>query len=763
MAVSLTAMYESLRHFTLATDLDGTFLAQEPHLAEPLYGLLRRSSNSTLIFVSGRSLETIRPLVDDLLIPSPDYIIADVGATVVDGRNFNHIQPLQGDIMQHWPGPVSIITAVPELEEFERQPVPQDQRMSFYAHPDQITPELLAKIRGMGCNVLFSHDRYLDILPKNVDKGATLRKLLEHLRYDSSKVVVAGDTMNDYGMLSIGLNGIVVGNAEEPLRRRLGERDYIYYASAHGPEGIYEGLKHYNLFSSRKTERQEHKGGDADLVMVYHRLPYQEMEDEDGVIQRVPPKSPNGIIPTLLGVFKSGIKGTWVAWKMHNKENNNFDVRVAVDEENIPGLDARLVPLSPKDVNLFYETFSKEALWPILFNFIERTSFNHAHWAHFQHINRLFAEATAEEAAHGATVWIHDYNLWLVPAYLRSLRPDLTIAFFHHTSFPSFDALSVLPWWGQIISSLLQCDYVGFHIPRYVCNFVDAVNVHCETVVHETTPAAPRFISYGCAVAASQYPTLISAEHRTLRLGAHPVGIHVEHIRNVLARRHTQKQIIRLRAELGNCRFLLSVERIDYVKGQIEKLTAFERLLEKHPEYRGNVTLINICTPAAPGMKIYESIQQEIEQSVGRINGRFATIEWTPVRFFFRSLPFDELISYYAAADIAWISPLRDGLNLVAKEYVIAKSTHDGRGVLLLSEFAGAAAELHGALLVNPYDITAMTDRLHQALTMTASEKTERMRRMARIIEHHDISAWADEFLDAARPQQVKASNLRLS
>lgn len=700
--------------FTLATDLDGTFLAQDAHLAEPLYDQLRRSSRSTLIFVTGRSLETIRSLVDDLLIPTPDFIIADVGATVVDGRNFAYVQPLQSEIVKQWPGPVSLYAAIPELEELERQPVPQDRRMSFYARPDQVTEELLAKIHSMHCDAIFSHGRYFDILPRGVNKGSSLRRLLAYLKSDPSSVVVAGDTMNDHAMFM-------------------------------------EGMNHFNLFTAADVT-PEAMTGTSDLVMVYHRLPYQELRNEDGSITRIPPKSPNGILPTLLGVFRGGVKGAWVAWTLKGEQDLPPEsLRVPIDEKNLPDIYARLVPLSAGDVKIFYETFSKEALWPIIFNFIERATFNHEHWKHFQKINRLFAEATAREAAPGATVWIHDYNLWLVPAYLRAIRPDLTIAFFHHTSFPSFDALSVLPWWGQIISSLLQCDYIGFHIPRYISNFVDAVSAHTDTVIHETAPAAPRFLAYGAAVSASSYPSHIATEYRNVRMGPHPVGINADYITSVMKRPVTQQRITQLQNNTQKGRIVLSVERIDYVKGQLEKLAAFERLLEQHPEHQGNLTLINICTPAAPGMKIYESLQLSIEQAIGRINGRFGTMQWTPVHFFFRSMPFDELMPYYAIADIAWITPLRDGLNLVAKEYVIAKECHDQKGVLLLSEFAGAAAELHGALLVNPYDVISMADKLHQACNMPLAEQKYRMECLARIIRHHDIHAWAEGFMEAAK------------
>ncbi|MDI7774160.1 trehalose-6-phosphate synthase [Asticcacaulis sp. EMRT-3] len=290
--------------------------------------------------------------------------------------------------------------------------------------------------------------------------------------------------------------------------------------------------------------------------------------------------------------------------------------------------------------------------------------------------------------------------------------------------------------------------------------FVDAVEAHCETRIVKSYASAPRFMAFGAAVACNLYPAEIVAAHRRLRLGAHPVGIHVDHVRSLMDMPETRQRIAAIEEEMRGKTTILSVERLDYVipscddfdssqlgkrdcasprmrramrrlsckktntnlqpnrfrsaqvgiKGQLEKLAAFEQLLSDHPEMHDQVSLINICTPAAPGMTVYQTIQQDIEAAIGRINGRFGRMDWTPVRFFFRSLPFEDLMAYYGAADVAWISPLRDGLNLVAKEYVIAKEAWNGKGVLLLSEFAGAAAELHGALLANPYDISAWAD-----------------------------------------------------
>jgi glucosylglycerol-phosphate synthase len=337
----------------------------------------------------------------------------------------------------------------------------------------------------------------------------------------------------------------------------------------------------------------------------------------------------------------------------------------------------------------------------------------------------------------------------MVPAFLRPLRPDLRIAFFHHTAFPSSDVFNILPWRRDIIGSLLQCDYVGFHIPRYVENFVDAVRSFAPVDLCGSVPCAPRFLTYGCALGVDTMTTAIEAGGRRVSLGAHPVGTDAALIGRIVATPQVQVQANAIRDYLGGAAGIVSIERLDYVKGTLEKLEAFERLLETHPEHIGKVTLLNIITPAAPGMEIYESLRVEVDRTVGRINGRFSTLDWVPVRYFYRSLPFEEVIAHYVACDLAWITPLRDGLNLVAKEFIAAKKASGGTGVLILSEFAGAAVELHGALLTNPYEGHAMTSALHQALTMREDERAYRTARMAMIVAEHDVARWGDDFLAA--------------
>jgi glucosylglycerol-phosphate synthase len=484
--------------------------------------------------------------------------------------------------------------------------------------------------------------------------------------------------------------------------------------------------------------------------MVYHRLPFDEIV-EDGVTRQRNPKSPNGIIPTLLRSFAGARKGAWVAWsQQQSREPEGFVSQVKVDEQRYPHLHAARIALTAEDVDVFYKKFSKEAFWPIIFSFPDKAEFKQAHWERFLEVNRLFAEQTAREAADGALVWIHDYNLWMVPAFLRPLRPDLRIAFFHHTAFPSSDIFNILPWRRDIIGSLLQCDYIGFHIPRYVENFVDAVRTFGPLEVLGSVACAPRFLTYGCALGIDTVTTAIEVGGRRIGLGTHPVGTDVGLIEQLANAPDVLSKTRNIADSLNGVTGVISIERLDYVKGSLEKLEAFERLLEEYPEYLGKVTLINVITPAAPGMEIYESLRLEVDRIVGRINGRFSTLGWVPVRYFYRSLSFDEVIAHYAACDIAWITPLRDGLNLVAKEFIAAKKATGKSGALILSEFAGAAVDLHGALLTNPYDARSMVETLHQALTMGEDERAYRTARMAAIVTEHDVARWAADFEAAA-------------
>ncbi len=736
----------------LATDLDGTFLGGTSALKQQLYRVIRERNDVRLVFVTGRGLETVIPLLKDPVIPNPDYIICDVGATIVNGLTLEPIQPLQSNVEEKWPGRLTIRNKLRKVKGLQWQEVPQTRRCSFYYDETTDLEQLHIVAKSLGCDVLMSAGKYVDVLPPGVNKGSSLKQLVKLLNVSKDNILVAGDTLNDLSLYETGYKGVVVGHAEDNLLEATKDMPQVYQAEKAGCGGILESLNHFHEFKKYYPKEDIEKiiatNGDNQLLMVYHRLPY-EIREVNGQRERIPPRSPNGIIPSLMGFFSGGRAGTWVAWEEVEKKKEPLR-NIYVDEEKYPNLLASRIGLTKKDVELFYKVFSKEALWPTIFSFIDKATFNHNHWEHYVKVNRLFAEKTAAEADHGASVWIHDYNLWMVPGILRQLRPDLRIAFFHHTSFPPADIFNIIPWRGEIIGSLLQCDYIGFHIPRYVENFVDVVKSQMPATVLDEVNCTERFLSYSCPLGVEKMVRKIEAGGRQVGLGAHPVGVNVDYIKELYNRNTTQHAIETMKGQLGDKdkQVILSLERLDYVKGPLEKIYAFQEFLEQYPEFHGKVELINICTPPAQGMKVYEKIQQELEQAIGKINGKYSRFDWTPIHFFFRSFPFEEVIAYYGLADIAWITPLRDGLNLVAKEYVATQGLRkDKSGVLLLSEFAGASVELGYALRTNPYDRKSLKEGLLQALVMEPAERQMRMKRLFDSVKYYNIDYWGNEFL----------------
>lgn len=738
----------------LATDLDGTFLAGDPGQRQHLYRLSSQHPDIRLIWVTGRGLEAVMPLLLDPALPRPDFLICDVGATVVDGKTLQPIQPLQSQIEARWPGERAVAEAMSRFTVLQRQDVPQERRCSYYCKPEDLLqhrPAIDEAARALECSVLYSADRYLDILPPRTDKGRTLAALARQLRLARDRILVAGDTLNDASLYEAGFRGVCVGASEPALLDATRSLPNVLHADQPGCGGILQAIEHFGLLEANdpflRAEPVARQGRSA-LVMVYHRLPYEEVV-EDGVVKRRRPRSPNGIIPSLLGFFAGGQAGSWVAWSVADPKSGTPPTAAPFDDDTCPNLTVEQVPLTKGEVDAFYKRFSKEAFWPMLHTFWERARFREDDWKIFQRVNQRFAETAAAAAAPGATVWLHDYNLWMAPARLRELRPDIRIAFFHHTYFPSADIFNVVPWRREILGSLLSCDYIGFHIPRQVENFVDVVRGAMPVEVVGKESCAPRFLTYGCAVGLDSMTTRLRIGHREVGLGAHPVGTDVGRIRRILNEPGVRMSMEKLRREISPRKLVLSIERLDYTKGTLEKLGAFEALLAQRPELQGKVTLVVVCVPAAREMTVYRQLQANIEQAVGRINGTYSRLDWTPVRFFARPLPFEDVVAHYAVADVMWITPLRDGLNLVAKEFIATQGIEGGRGVLVLSEFAGVAAELKGAILTNPHDATDLVAGLVQALTMVPDEATDRIRQLYGIVDHYDIQRWGADFLAA--------------
>jgi len=732
----------------LATDLDGTFLGGERSDRLALYRAIDADPEARLAFVTGRGVESVIPLLSNPVIPDPDFIIADVGATILHGGDLTPVQPIQLEIESRWIGAEAVILALREVGGLERQPVPQERRCSFFLDDPGLLPEIRARLDHLDCDVLYSAERYLDVLPAGVSKGSTLRRLVELLEMRDEEVLTAGDTLNDLSLFSQGFRGVVVGESEKALLKATKEIPGVTQARSPGAGGILEAIRQMGFSLKIGACDDDSAPGDAQLVIVYHRLPFEESICQGERVRR-PHRSPNGIIPTLLGLFEGKRHGSWVAWSIQPDDGPPFVASESVDEERYPELTVAKVPMTADDVERFYKQFSKEAFWPVIFSFADRATFSSTDWEHFLAVNRAFAERAAAEADDGAIVFIHDYNHWMVPAFLRQLRPDLRIGFFHHTSFPPAEVFNVIPWADQIIGSLAQCDYVGFHVPRYAANFVDVLQSHMQTEILKTGSAAPRFRVHGCALALGEMPTRVRVGRRSITLGAHPVGVNAKTIRDILATEEAREHYRRIRARFADTRLILSVERLDYVKGPIQKLEAFESLLEAHPELLGEVTLVLVTTPPASGMEVYDETREAVDETVGRITGKYRTLDWAPVHYLYRSLPFEDVIVYSAAADVAWITPLRDGLNLVAKEYVVAQNAVDGAGVLVLSEFAGASAELHGAVLTNPYDPEGLRADLYRALMLSEEERRPRMRRLGRIVDGHDVEDWGRTVLKA--------------
>lgn len=482
----------------------------------------------------------------------------------------------------------------------------------------------------------------------------------------------------------------------------------------------------------------------AELVVVYHRLPFEQAVVDGKDVLRSH-RSPNGIVPSLRGFFQYFERGTWVAWtQVPAKEAGKIVSREAVAFAG-ESYDVAQLGLTAEQVTSFYKVTSKAALWPILHSFVDKFDYDAADWVTFREVNRLFAEATAEVASEGAVVWVHDYNLWLVPKLLREKRPDLTIAFFHHTPFPSSDIFGVLPWRREITESLLCCDRVGFHIPRYAENFASVARAFGGAETVRRRPVDEQLRPEGWALQESTCIEELSWQGRKILVDVAPLGVNVEKIVETVESDAAKARALEIRKDADAETMLFAVSRVDYTKGTVELLDAYRRLLSRRPDLHGRIKLYVVCVAPAKGMRVYDEVQAEIEQRVGNINGHSSVLGWVPVVLFSQPLTFTELMSWYLAADVCWITPLRDGLNLVAKEYIAAKQGRSGK--LILSEFCGSAVELEAAIFTHPYSARSMDAAIDEALAMQPTEEKERMARLWKNTRDYDLAWWTDEIL----------------
>jgi len=478
---------------------------------------------------------------------------------------------------------------------------------------------------------------------------------------------------------------------------------------------------------ARKPETSQF--GKSDFVVVANRLPVDQERLPDGTTAWQ--RSPGGLVTALEPLLRRR-RGAWVGWPGLAAEEVDFDDEPIVQED----LELRPVRLSADDVAEYYEGFSNATLWPLYHDVIVKPRYHREWWDCYVEVNRRFAEATSRAAAEGATVWVQDYQLQLVPKMLRELRPDLTIGFFLHIPFPPVELFMQLPWRTEIIEGLLGADLVGFQLAGGAQNFLFL----SRRLIGVNT-------SRGSVGVRSRFGE-VELGSRTVRVGAFPISIDSAALDQAARHRDVRRRAREIRAELGNPRkILLGVDRLDYTKGIDIRLKAFSELLAEGRAKRDDTVLIQLATPSRERVESYQILRNDIEREVGHINGEYAEVGHPVVHYLHRPVPRNELIAFFVAADVMLVTPLRDGMNLVAKEYVACRS--DLRGALVLSEFTGAAAELRTAYLVNPHDTKAVKDVIEAALNQTVEEGRRRMRSLRRQVLAHDVDGWARSFLDA--------------
>lgn len=431
--------------------------------------------------------------------------------------------------------------------------------------------------------------------------------------------------------------------------------------------------------------------------------------------------------PTVGGVGSTFLRllerygGLWIAWSGGSG---------APKRTMLPPLNPRflmsLLKLSEKDVSNYYYGMCNRALWPLMHFMTLNCRFDAAQWRSYCQVNRIFAKAAESESHSYDMVWVQDFHLALTPALLRDHNPKLPIGLFWHVPWPPEQLFRIFPWRSELLAGMLGSDLIGFHTPAYAQHFLDG----CERIMGFEVDRETGDVFH---------------DSRRTRVGAFPLGIAADHFHNLSRSERVRRRAQQIRRALNARTVVLGVDRLDYTKGIAERLLGFERFLESNPQHRQRVTLVLIAVPSRTRLAEYAALKKQIDELVGRLVGRFSSHGWVPIRYLYTQFPTEELIAYYQAADIALVTPLRDGMNLVAKEYVASRLCDNS--VLILSEFAGAALELKDALLLNPYDIDQIADAIRRAVEMPVAERCERFAKLRKSVESNNLDRWSQRFL----------------
>tara|TARA_B100001093_G_scaffold102331_2_gene94559 strand:+ start:8868 stop:11066 length:2199 start_codon:yes stop_codon:yes gene_type:complete len=451
-----------------------------------------------------------------------------------------------------------------------------------------------------------------------------------------------------------------------------------------------------------------------------------------------------GGLATGMKSFHSENNSLWIGWPgigIDEIDNNVWDtLNTSLKEGGFYP-----VNLNNSEINDFYFGLPNKCLWPLFHYFIEYSVFSKAHWETYVAINQKFAAAVLENISAGDTVWIHDYQLLLCPKIIKDLRPDVTVGFFLHIPFPSFEIFRTFPEREALLEGVLGADLIGFHTYDYQRHFLSSVKriLRLEVNFNKITLGIREIV-------VNTFPMGIDYEKFN-------VAAKVQLTKKNSRKSELKKQIERHKKASKNSKLILSIDRLDYTKGVINRIKAFEMFLKSHPQYLEKVRLIMLTVPSRSNVPEYKQLKRDTDEIVGRVNGEFATVNWTPIWYYYRSMSFEDLIDLYSNADIAMITPIRDGMNLVAKEYVATRINNDG--VLILSEMAGASKELFQALVVNPFDINSMSEAICKALNMPLEEQQQRNISMRKRLSRYTVQRWADDFMSALNTEPQNMDN----
>lgn len=470
-------------------------------------------------------------------------------------------------------------------------------------------------------------------------------------------------------------------------------------------------------------------------IIISNRLPVQ-LEIHNNEIKTTP--SVGGLATGMKSVH-SGSNDLWIGWSGLTDENIPENLESKIDA-TLKNHGCAKVKLNAKEVDGFYFGFSNRTIWPLFHYFLEYSEFELDNWEIYKAVNQKFADEIIAKADDDDIIWVHDYQLMLVPQMVKEKKPDISIGFFLHIPFPSYEIFRTLPWREEILRGLMGSDLIGFHTYDYERHFLSSVR---------------RLL--GLDVSFNE----VHIENRIVKVDSFPMGIDYKKFSeagkanslNITENQSDFQQRLNAHKEsTKDAKLILSIDRLDYTKGIAKRLNAFEYFLNKHPEYKEKVRLIILAVPSRSNVPQYQLLKKEVDELVGRINGEFSTVNWTPIWYFYRSMPFENLIDLYTSCDIAWLTPIRDGMNLVAKEYIATRT--DKTGVLILSEMAGSANEMNESLLINPNNFEQTVDALQQAINMPVEEQQERNDILQKRLERYNVEKWAKDFVNSLKEQK---------